>query len=77
MKRLKVMFHWEEEGDGWVGRYTIEGVASSMCLTIEPEGGLHGGWKWSNPWCHGVCHDADNATVHCEATLRAIIQVEG
>lgn len=70
---MSIEFEWTEEGQGWTGRWVLGDDFGAMGdLLIEPEGGLHGGWSWSNPYCSGSHPDPDEATRRCEASFVAI-----
>lgn len=65
---------WIREGAGWLGR-TVHGEFGEF--TVEPAGGLHGGWKWSNPHCEGSgCQTDDLAKNYAEATYQAIEKLD-
>jgi hypothetical protein len=73
MALSKISFSWQEEGDGWVGRWeTSDGEYGAYDLEIFPEGGLHGAWAWETPWGQGGGCTAEEAEERAEALVRAV-----
>ena len=64
---------WREEGDGWIGRWfrRDDSKGSWDEFVVAPEGGLHGKWNWSNPFCSGKRADLEGAKLCAEVSYFA------
>lgn len=70
---MNYMIIWSEEGAGFNGQWSNDETQGYVGeLTVEPEGGFHGGWAWKVPGASGTSSSARLARKCAEAVFRAL-----